>query len=48
MVKDAHLFALEKVKVGTPVGEIDRTAREYIKRKALANTLPTARDTVWV
>jgi len=33
VVKDAHLFALEKVKVGTSIGEIDRTAREYIKKK---------------
>ncbi len=32
-VRDAHLFALEKVKVGTPIGEIDKTAREYIKKK---------------
>ncbi|WP_448588620.1 M24 family metallopeptidase [Thermocrinis sp.] len=32
-VKDAHLYALEKVKVGTPIGDVDRTAREYIKKK---------------
>lgn len=33
IVKDAHLFALEKVKAGRKIGEIDRTAREYIKKK---------------
>ncbi|MEN3028006.1 MAG: Xaa-Pro peptidase family protein [Aquificaceae bacterium] len=32
-VKDAHLFALEKVKVGRKVSEIDKTAREYIRKK---------------
>ncbi|MCS6999171.1 MAG: Xaa-Pro peptidase family protein [Aquificaceae bacterium] len=32
-VKDAHLFALEKVKVGKKVSEIDKTAREYIRKK---------------
>lgn len=33
IVRDAHLFALEKVKVGSTVGEVDRTAREYIRKK---------------
>jgi len=33
IVRDAHLYALEKVKVGTPIGEVDKTARDYIKRK---------------
>ncbi|WP_448584044.1 M24 family metallopeptidase [Thermocrinis sp.] len=33
IVRDAHLYALEKVKVGTPIGEVDRVARDYIKRK---------------
>ena len=33
IVRDAHLFALEKVKVGNKLGEVDRAAREYIKRK---------------
>ena len=33
IVRDAHLYALEKVKVGTPIGEVDKTARDYIKSK---------------
>ncbi|MCX8060075.1 MAG: Xaa-Pro peptidase family protein, partial [Aquificaceae bacterium] len=33
VVRDAHLFALEKVKVGKKIGEVDRAAREYIKKK---------------
>jgi len=33
IVRDAHLYALEKVKVGTPIGEVDKAARDYIKRK---------------
>jgi len=33
IVKDAHLFALEKVKVGRKISEIDKTARDYIKKK---------------
>ncbi len=33
IVKDAHLFALEKVKVGNRVGDVDRTARDYISGK---------------
>ena len=33
IVRDAHLFALEGVKVGVSVGEIDRRAREYIRSK---------------
>lgn len=33
VVRDAHLYALEAVKVGRKIGEIDRVAREYIKRK---------------
>ncbi len=33
IVRDAHLFALEKVKVGNKLGEVDRAARDYIKRK---------------
>ncbi len=33
IVRDAHLFALERAKVGTPLGELDRVAREYIEDK---------------
>ncbi len=33
IVRDAHLFALEKVKVGNRLGEVDRAAREHIKKK---------------
>ncbi|MFN3870346.1 MAG: M24 family metallopeptidase [Aquificaceae bacterium] len=33
VVRDAHLYALESVKVGKSIGEIDRIAREYIKKK---------------
>ncbi len=33
IVRDAHLFALEKVRVGNKLGEVDRAARDYIKRK---------------
>ena len=33
VVRDAHLFALEKVRVGSTVGEVDRTAREHIDKK---------------
>ncbi|NPB08342.1 MAG: aminopeptidase P family protein [Aquificae bacterium] len=33
VVRDAHLFALEKVKVGNRVGDVDRAAREYIEKK---------------
>ncbi len=33
VVRDAHLFALEKVRVGVSVGEVDRAAREFIERK---------------
>ncbi|MCS6876502.1 MAG: aminopeptidase P family protein, partial [Aquificaceae bacterium] len=33
IVRDAHLLALEKVKVGRKISEIDKTAREFIKRK---------------
>ncbi len=33
IVRDAHLFALEKAKVGNTVGDVDRTARDYIERK---------------
>ncbi len=35
VVRDAHLFALEKVRVGNRVGDVDRAARDYIKRKRL-------------
>ncbi|RMH80028.1 MAG: aminopeptidase P family protein [Acidobacteria bacterium] len=35
VVRDAHLFALEKVKVGNTLGEVDRTAREYITKKRM-------------
>ncbi|RMH00617.1 MAG: aminopeptidase P family protein [Aquificota bacterium] len=35
VVKDAHLFALEKARVGNTVGDVDRAAREYIKSKRL-------------
>lgn len=33
IVRDAHLFALERVKVGRKIGEVDKAAREYIKKK---------------
>ncbi|HIC97827.1 MAG TPA: aminopeptidase P family protein [Aquificaceae bacterium] len=33
VVRDAHLFALEKVKEGNKLGEVDRAAREFIQRK---------------
>lgn len=33
IVRDAHLFALEKVRVGNTIGDVDRAAREYIERK---------------
>ncbi len=33
VVRDAHLLALEKIKVGRKLGEIDKTAREYIRKK---------------
>jgi len=33
IVRDAHLFALEKVKVGNKLGDVDRAAREHIKKK---------------
>ncbi|MEZ0361315.1 MAG: Xaa-Pro peptidase family protein [Hydrogenobacter sp.] len=32
-VKDAHLFALDKVKVGNTLGDVDRAARKHIERK---------------
>jgi Xaa-Pro aminopeptidase/Xaa-Pro dipeptidase len=32
-VKDAHLFALEKVKVGNTLGEVDKAARKHIEKK---------------
>jgi Xaa-Pro aminopeptidase/Xaa-Pro dipeptidase len=32
VVKEAHLRAVESVKVGRPVGEVDLAAREYIER----------------
>lgn len=35
VVRDAHLYALEKVKVGTKISEVDRAAREYIRRRGL-------------
>ncbi|MDQ7037820.1 MAG: Xaa-Pro peptidase family protein [Aquificota bacterium] len=35
VVRDAHLFALEKVKAGNRIGDVDRTAREYISGKRL-------------
>lgn len=35
VVRDAHLFALEKVKVGNRIGDVDRVAREHISRKRL-------------
>ncbi len=35
VVRDAHLFALEKVKVGNKIGDVDRAAREYIGKKRL-------------
>ncbi len=33
VVRDAHLYALEKVKAGVKLGEVDKTAREYIRKK---------------
>ncbi len=33
VVRDAHLYALEGVRVGRKIGEIDRIAREYIRKK---------------
>ncbi|EDP75734.1 Xaa-Pro peptidase family protein [Hydrogenivirga sp. 128-5-R1-1] len=33
IVRDAHLFALEKVMAGNKLGEVDRAARDYIKKK---------------
>ncbi len=33
IVRDAHLFALEKAKAGNKLGEVDRAARDYIKKK---------------
>lgn len=33
IVRDAHLMALDRAKVGNTLGELDRTAREYIKKK---------------
>jgi len=35
IVRDAHLFALEKVKVGNRIGDVDKAARDYIKKKRL-------------
>jgi len=32
LVKEAHLRAVESVKVGRPVGEVDLAAREYLER----------------
>ena len=32
-VRDAHLFALEKVRAGNTLGEVDRTARDHIEKK---------------
>ena len=32
-VKDAYLFALDKVKVGNTLGEVDRAARKHIEKK---------------
>ncbi len=33
VVRDAHLLALENIKAGKKLGYIDRTAREYIRKK---------------
>lgn len=33
IVRDAHLLALEKIKVGRKLGDIDKVAREYIKKR---------------
>ncbi len=33
IVRDAHLMALEKIRVGKKLGEVDKTAREYIRKK---------------
>ncbi len=33
IVKDAHLYALEAVKEGTPIGNVDKKARDYIEKK---------------
>ncbi len=32
-VRDAHLFALEKVRAGNTLGEVDRAARDHIEKK---------------
>ncbi len=34
-VRDAHLFALERVREGNKLGDVDRAAREHIKSKRL-------------
>ncbi|SHK54348.1 M24 family metallopeptidase [Thermocrinis minervae] len=37
VVRDAHLFALEEVKVGKRIGDVDRKAREYIQDKGFGD-----------
>jgi len=37
IVKSAHLKALEKVKAGNTVGDVDREARRYIEEKGYGN-----------
>ncbi len=33
IVRDAHIMSLEKIRVGKKLGEVDKTAREYIRKK---------------
>ncbi len=33
IVRDAHLYALEKAKAGNTIGDVDRAARDYITKK---------------
>ncbi|MCX8164405.1 MAG: Xaa-Pro peptidase family protein [Aquificaceae bacterium] len=37
IVRDAHFYALDKVRLGVKISEIDRTAREFIRRKGFGN-----------
>lgn len=37
IVKDAHLYAIEKAKEGTPLKEVDLAARNYIEQKGYGN-----------
>ena len=35
IVRDAHLYALDQVRVGNTIGEVDKRARDYIRKKRL-------------